>query len=172
MKQFCFPRCNIRRGLLTAIIKVSVISRVGRNRTRIVVSYKTFAILREVWLTCNNPRATGKLCFETTSKPPFHPTAFQPSANSCPSIDSTSNRTTAYKLTPEWSDFFPSLLEEPTLSRWEQVKLTHGIPLSPPPLSILVSCISFFSTPLHSRFDPPFRLAPFYHRKSFIWKTR
>jgi len=39
--------------------KAPAISRAGRNRARIVVSYKTFAILREVWLTCNNLRATA-----------------------------------------------------------------------------------------------------------------
>lgn len=108
-------------------------------------------------------------------QPPFHPTAFQPSANSCPAIDSTSNRTTAYKLTPERSDFFPSILEEPSVSRWEQVKLTHGIALSLP----LFSLFPLSSLVFH--FFPAFTLAPILlstlvssslftanHRKSFI----
>lgn len=94
------PRSNLffavqyNARLLGAIIKVPVISRVGRNRTRIVVSYKSFAILRGVWLTCNNPpchwRAVFRDDFQTVLSPSFlfppchvPTTAFQASANSC-----------------------------------------------------------------------------------------
>lgn len=53
----CFTRRNITvwEHRLARNNKAPAISRAGRNRAWIVVSYKTFAILREVWLTCNKP---------------------------------------------------------------------------------------------------------------------
>lgn len=64
------------RGRHSRNNKAPAISRARRNRARIVVSYKTFAILREVWLTCNNLSAAaggGSGCYFRRPSPSMYP---------------------------------------------------------------------------------------------------